>query len=86
MIDEELLNILRCPITKTRLTVADQELVDRVNKRIEQEKIENCIGEKVTRAVDGGLINESQAHLLPIFDGIPCLIPDEAIPLAQITD
>lgn len=86
MINEELLSILRCPITKSRLTVADQKLIDKINERIEQEKIENCIGEKVTRSVDSGLINESQAHLLPIFDGIPCLIPDEAIPLAQISD
>ncbi len=81
MIDQELLAILACPEDKTPVHLADQELIDQLNSRIESGELSNRSGKKVEKKLDGGLVREDGAYLYPIEDDIPIMLIDEAIPL-----
>ena len=81
MIDKELLDILACPENKTPVRLADQALIDDLNRRIEAGEIKNRGGKAVEKKIDGGLIREDGAYLYPIEDDIPIMLIDEAIPL-----
>lgn len=81
MIDKKLLEILACPETKEPIHVADQALVDEVNRRIERGELTNRGGSKVERKIDGGLVREDRRYLYPIEDEIPIMLIDEAISL-----
>jgi uncharacterized protein YbaR (Trm112 family) len=84
MIADHLLEILRCPQSRTRLRPADAEVVVRLNRKISAGELVNLVGERVERLIDGGLIREAGDLLYPIVDEIPVLLPDEAIDLAQL--
>jgi uncharacterized protein YbaR (Trm112 family) len=84
VIADHLLEILRCPQSRTRLRPADAEVVVRLNRKISAGELVNLVGERVERLIDGGLIREAGDLLYPIVDEIPVLLPDEAIDLAQL--
>ena len=84
MIDEQLLDILVCPENKTRLRLADEDLVAKLNRAITAGALRNRVGEPVETPLDGGLVREDSTLLYPIVDDIPVLLVDEAIPLDQI--
>lgn len=86
MIDKELLDILACPETKEPVHLAEQDLVDQLNARIEKGEVTNRGGQKVENKIDGGLVREDGAYLYPIDDGIPIMLIDEAIPLTGQTE
>jgi len=81
MIDEKLIQMLRCPVDGGALQLADTELVARVNDRIEKGEIRDPLDQRVEQPIDGGLLNEAGNRLYPIRGGIPSLVADEAIVL-----
>jgi len=81
MIDQELLDILACPEDKTPVKLADDSLIEEINRRIEKGEVANRGGKSVENKIDGGLIREDGAFLYPIEDEIPIMLIDEAIPL-----
>ncbi len=56
MLDSELLNILRCPVTGQRLKQADETLVIRVNQQIAGKQLRDASGGLVEESVEGLLI------------------------------
>lgn len=84
MIDEKLLNILSCPISHTPLTSADEETIARLNRAIEAGQLKDRSGQRVEKPLEGGLIPSDGSVVYPVLDGIPVLLPNEAIPLSQI--
>ncbi|HOD50185.1 MAG TPA: Trm112 family protein [Candidatus Hydrogenedentes bacterium] len=84
MVDQELLDILVCPENKTKVTLADQSLIDKANAAIEAGSLKNRAGEKVEEKIDGGLVREDKAYMYPIRDDIPIMLIDEAIPMVQL--
>ena len=67
-VDNELLEILCCPVTHQALRIADEaELMS--------------ASAKASRLISEGLIREDGKILYPISDGIPLLVPEEGIPL-----
>ena len=66
--DENLLGILCCPVTRQALRIADQATLTNASA-------------KVSRPIAEGLIREDGRMLYPINNGIPQLIPEEGIPL-----
>src|SRR5262249_24584083 len=74
MIDQELLDILRCPETHAKLRVLDPALVDALNRRIRDGKLKNRRGDLVTEPIEGGLIREDGLYVYLIRDGIPDMI------------
>jgi uncharacterized protein YbaR (Trm112 family) len=79
-----LLEILRCPQSRTRLRHADADVVARLNRKISAGELTTIAGERVERPIDGGLIREAGDLLYPIVDQIPVLLPDEAIDLTRL--
>jgi len=84
VIDKQLLDILVCPENKTRLRLADEDLVAKLNRAITAGALRNRVGEPVETPLQGGLVREDSTLLYPIVDDIPVLLVDEAIPLDQI--
>lgn len=81
MIDPELLQLLVCPETHTPLHVADEALIDRLNRAIASGKIKDRSGELIQTPIEGGLVREDRNVLYPIVDGIPVMLTDRAIAL-----
>jgi len=81
VIDKELLEILVCPENHTRLQLAEEPLVAKLNAAIAAGGLTNRGGEPVTEPIHGGLVREDGTLLYPIRDDVPVMIVDEAIPL-----
>ncbi|MCH7751846.1 MAG: hypothetical protein IH898_06785 [Planctomycetes bacterium] len=86
MIDQQLLEMLRCPHDHTPLAVADAELVERINRAVQAERVVNLGGQAVSRRLDGGLVRQAGDLVYPVIDGIPVLLPDEAIDVSQLSE
>jgi uncharacterized protein YbaR (Trm112 family) len=83
-ISPELLNILVCPEQRTPLSVADDDLLAALNREVAAGRLKNRGGDRVEKALDGGLVREDREVVYPIIDGIPIMLVDEAIPLEQL--
>ena len=81
MVNPELLEILVCPETKQTLTVADAEVLDRVNQAVEGKSLVNQGGDRVKGRIEEGLVREDGKVLYPVKDDIPVMLLDEAIRL-----
>ncbi|NOY40709.1 MAG: Trm112 family protein [Planctomycetes bacterium] len=84
MIDKQLLEILRCPQDKSKLSQADDQLVTQINRAIDDKHLVAVGGHEITKHICGGLIRDAGDLMYPIFDQIPVMLPDEAIDLAQL--
>ena len=84
MISNELLSILKCPVTGSPLQLAEDQLVSKVNSAIDEERARDRLEQKVQEQVEGGLTTDEQAWMYPIRDGIPTLVLEEAIDLNSI--
>lgn len=83
-ISKELLEILVCPELRTPLFVADDDLLTALNRGVADGTLKNRAGEPVEKPLDGGLVREDRQVVYPVFDGIPIMLVDEAIPLEQL--
>lgn len=86
MIDEKLIQMLRCPIDGSKLSLADQPLLQRVNQAIQGGELRDHHDQKVTQTLEQALLAASSNRLYAVRGGIPTLIPDEAIDLSQLVD
>jgi uncharacterized protein YbaR (Trm112 family) len=84
VIDEALLKILRCPKDLSPLSLANPQLLARVNRAIAAGRIVNLEGVGVQRQLKDALVSETGALLYPIINQIPALLPGEAISLSQL--
>ena len=83
MVDPELLKLLCCPETHQDLTLADSQLLDRLNKEIVSGTLRNRAGRPVSLKLDGGLVRHDGRVLYPIRNDIPVMLVDEGIWLDQ---
>jgi uncharacterized protein YbaR (Trm112 family) len=84
MIDKELLANLVCPTDHTPLSVASDQTIVRVNRAIAAGRVKNRAGRPVTQSIGSGLLRADETLLYPILDGIPVLLPDEAISMSGL--
>jgi uncharacterized protein YbaR (Trm112 family) len=81
MIKPELLNILRCPETYQKLTLAESALIAQINDAIAAGRLRNRAGNVVSEKIDGGLAREDGKFLYPVRANLPIMLIDEAIAL-----
>lgn len=83
---EMLDRFLQCPITGSGVRWADPALLRRVNRAIEAKQLINRVGVSVLEPMDAALVDEGQTVLHPCWGGLPTLLPDEAILIAELPD
>jgi uncharacterized protein YbaR (Trm112 family) len=76
--------MLRCPINRGRLRIAEAALLAAVNRAIATGKARLASGESVSEPLEAGLVREDGAVIYRVADGVPTLLCDEAILLADI--
>lgn len=84
MIRPDVLSFLRCPEDHSALTPADSALIAELNNYIRRRQLQNRAGQWIEKPIDGALARPSRDLVYPVIDGIPILVRDEAIPLAQL--
>ncbi len=80
-----LLQIIRCPITAQPLQVASQEIVDKLREQSRSGQLTSHKGIVIDQPFDSGLVDQSHTYFYRIQDGIPSLLPDEAIHIPKTT-
>ena len=85
MINPELIAILVCPETKQPLSVATAEILNRVNKAVEEGSLRNQGDDGVKDRIEEGLVREDGKVMYPVRDDIPVMLLDEAIRLDTLT-
>ncbi|SMP58397.1 Trm112p-like protein [Neorhodopirellula lusitana] len=80
-ITPDILPILRCPAGGEGLTLATDEILQRVNQSIEQGLARDQVDARVDQPIEAGLVNRQGDRLYPIRDGIATLIIEDAIRL-----
>lgn len=83
-IDKDLLAILCCPETKQAVSLANEELIQRVNDAIGRRGLQNRGKQGITERVEGGLVRADAKILYPIRENIPVMLIEEGISLDQI--
>ena len=84
MVAPEFLRHLRCPVTGSTLRLLPADALHRVNERITHGQIVNQLGDLLERPLTDGLINQDDSLIYPVWDDIPTLIPEEALPTSQL--
>ena len=79
MIRPELLEILRCPETHQRLSLAPPEAIAAMNAKASAGQLKNRSGKVVTDAMEGALLREDRRVVYPIRGDLPILLISEAL-------
>ena len=81
-INEQLLEILRCPATKAPLRPLSDDEINALNARIENEEVKYQDGNVVDKPLEEGLITEDGATVYRIDESIPVMLIEMGIPTA----
>ena len=83
MVAEEVLALLRCPVTKQSLTVAGPELVARLEALRAAGTLRDRAGNPFPGPgpIESGLVTADGGIFYPIRDGIPVMIAGEGVDL-----
>jgi len=74
-----LMGLVRCPNSKTKLMLASPCVLRFVKERMERGDLCTKLGRTISAVPTQGLVSEDLGWFYPMIDGIPCLLPDEAI-------
>jgi uncharacterized protein len=81
---QELLALLCCPESHSKLAPIDDVLLDNINAAVRTGRLVNRGGTAIEHPIDGGVIRAEGDIVYPVIDEIPVLLRDEGIPLEQI--
>jgi uncharacterized protein YbaR (Trm112 family) len=77
------ISALRCPVTKSPLTCANDALLSHVNALISIGEVQTRGSQLVSEALEAGLVNVDETLLYPLQGGVVCLLAAEAIEIAE---
>ena len=84
--DTALLDIVCCPVTRLPLQAMPSNRVERLNAMIGEQRIRNREGELVDDPAGQWLMTRDGKLAYPVRDGIPVLITEHGVELAQLAD
>ena len=82
MIDEYLLPLLRCPLSRQSLAVAPPALLARLEGERAAGTLRNRAGLPPAGPIEAGLVRADGVLFFPIFSGIPLLVAEESVTLS----
>ncbi len=85
-IDNKLLEILCCPVTKSPMNRLAAAQLKALNAEINQGRVHNVAGDTLTSEIREGLITQSGKIIYPVEDGIPIMLEDQGINTDQLPD
>jgi uncharacterized protein YbaR (Trm112 family) len=74
---------LRCPVTKSPLAWATEQQMAEINGAIASGEVQTRGSRSVTEVLEAGLLNGGQSLLYPVQSGVICLLPAEAVEVAE---
>lgn len=83
-INTALLEVICCPVTRLPLQPLPDDDLQRLNRKIDQQAVKSRDGAIVAAALDQALVTRDGRLAYPVRDGIPVLLENEGIQLAQI--
>ncbi len=83
MLSADLLKVLVCPESHLELTLADGELLNRLNQAIAAGRLTNKVGAPIKQQLGAALLRSDGAVAYGVVDDIPMMLVDEGIPLDQ---
>lgn len=84
--DRNLLDIVCCPVTRLPLELVPDATLARLNARIEAGSLKSCADQIVEQPLRQALMTRDGRLAYPVRDGIPILLEEHGILLAQIDD
>jgi uncharacterized protein len=82
--DSALLDIVCCPVTYSPLEILSESKLHRLNQLIDEGKIKNRGDEIVAGGLELALVTRDGRLAYPVRDGIPVLLEQQGILLAQL--
>ncbi len=82
-LSDSLLRILVCPESHQSLKPAQNELLSRLNRMIDEGRLLDRSGSPVKHHLDDGLVREDGAVLYIVRNNVPIMLSEAAIPLQQ---
>ena len=79
--DPNLLNIICCPVTREKLSIATSKQLEFINAEIANSTLKKLDGSIAEKPQSKALINATKTLLYPIEEDIPILLENEAIKL-----
>jgi uncharacterized protein YbaR (Trm112 family) len=80
MIRPELLELLRCPETHQRLSLAPPEILDALNAKAHAGQLQNRAGQLIREPLEAALLREDRRFVYPIRSRLPIMLIPEALP------
>ncbi|HDS0922803.1 TPA: Trm112 family protein [Stenotrophomonas maltophilia] len=84
--DRKVIDLLCAPRTNQRLSLLDSKGLDALNRAIGAGTVTNLDGTPLDQPLREALLTHDRKQIFQVNDGIPVLLPEEAIDTAQITD
>jgi uncharacterized protein YbaR (Trm112 family) len=83
-IDQKLLEILRCPVTKQQIFPLTKQQLAAINQAITTGNVIYANGSIVDNPLEEGLVTENQNRVYRIEHEIPVMLEDESILTNQV--
>ena len=78
------LEVVACPETKRPLRLADAALLLKLNAAIEKKKLKDKTQQLVEPKLQAALVRDDGVVAYPVWDDVPRLLVDAAIPVNQL--
>ncbi len=85
-IDQRLLDILCCPVSKVPVVPLSRTQLAELNRRIAAGNVQTVAGVSVSAPVAEGLVTTDGKVIYRVEDGVPVMLPDEGIGTTQLHD